>query len=317
MLAATGARAQETQPPQPPQPAATAPSANAAQAAPGAATPGPNLQRIYHIRQLEGMLTNAVKAGAASLASQLKIGEPNSLFVTGNARTRGFELEGYGVFFDVDVPTMMQSVLWSTQMLQQQQYVDFLRRQLSDPTLDDKTRRMADFEMRRVVRAMSNGQVVPIPNPQAPQAVSQGLVRAADESSAVAPVAPVAPVAAPPDPRSPDELYTETIKGALIDAMLSYAASALQLRDRGMADHCRARDQPGSAGAARRLVLDRHPRQGQRPVRLPQGENHPRRGGQEDRNQGRVECRSCGVLPLPSSFSPSPCWRPAAANRST
>jgi hypothetical protein len=233
MLAATGARAQETQPPQPPppQPAATAPSANAAQAAPGAATPGPNLQRIYHIRQLEGMLTNAVKAGAASLASQLKIGEPNSLFVTGNARTRGFELEGYGVFFDVDVPTMMQSVLWSTQMLQQQQYVDFLRRQLSDPTLDDKTRRMADFEMRRVVRAMNNGQVVPIPNPQAPQAVSQGLVRAADDSSAVAPVAPVAPVAAPPDPRSPDELYTETIKGALIDAMLSYAASALQLRE--------------------------------------------------------------------------------------
>jgi hypothetical protein len=230
MLAATGARAQETQPPQPPppQPAATAPSANAAQAAPGAATPGPNLQRIYHIRQLEGMLTNAVKAGAASLASQLKIGEPNSLFVTGNARTRGFELEGYGVFFDVDVPTMMQSVLWSTQMLQQQQYVDFLRRQLSDPTLDDKTRRMADFEMRRVVRAMNNGQVVPIPNPQAPQAVSQGLVRAADDSSAVA---PVAPVAAPPDPRSPDELYTETIKGALIDAMLSYAASALQLRE--------------------------------------------------------------------------------------
>jgi hypothetical protein len=229
MLAATGARAQETQPPPPPsQPAATAPSANAAQAAPGAATPGPNLQRIYHIRQLEGMLTNAVKAGAASLASQLKIGEPNSLFVTGNARTRGFELEGYGVFFDVDVPTMMQSVLWSTQMLQQQQYVDFLRRQLSDPTLDDKTRRMADFEMRRVVRAMNNGQVVPIPNPQAPQAVSQGLVRAADDSSAVA---PVAPVAAPPDPRSPDELYTETIKGALIDAMLSYAASALQLRE--------------------------------------------------------------------------------------
>jgi hypothetical protein len=123
---------------------------------------------------------------------------------------------------------MMQSVLWSTQMLQQQQYVDFLRRQLSDPTLDDKTRRMADFEMRRVVRAMNNGQVVPIPNPQAPQAVSQGLVRAADDSSAVA---PVAPVAAPPDPRSPDELYTETIKGALIDAMLSYAASALQLRE--------------------------------------------------------------------------------------
>jgi hypothetical protein len=29
------------------------------------------LDRIYHIRQLEGMLTNAVKAGASTLAYQM------------------------------------------------------------------------------------------------------------------------------------------------------------------------------------------------------------------------------------------------------
>jgi hypothetical protein len=220
VLAASGARAQETPPPQPPaQPAA--PSTARSNAA------GPNLQRIYHIRQLEGMLTNAVKAGAASLANQLKVSEPNSLFVTGNARTRGFEIEGYGVFFDVDVPTMMQSVLWSSQMLQQQQYVDFLRRQLADPSIDENRRRMADFELRRVSRAMNNGQVVPIPGP-APS-VAAGTVVAATTDAAPTPAA-LAPVVPPPDPRSPDELYTEAIKGALIDAMLSYSFP-LQLGD--------------------------------------------------------------------------------------
>jgi hypothetical protein len=219
VLAASAARAQDPLPQQPPPAGPPAP----------AAASGPNIQRIYHIRQLEGMLTNAVKAGAASLANQLKVSEPNSLFVTGNARTRGFELEGYGVFFDVDVPTMMQSVLWSTQMLQQQQYVDFLRRQLADPAIDDNRRRMADFELRRVVRAMNNGQVVPIPSPAQPQAAAQGLVVSTTTDAAAAPAA-IAPVSAPADPRSADELYTESIKGALIDAMLSYG-NALQLGD--------------------------------------------------------------------------------------
>lgn len=241
VLGASAARAQEALPQAPtgaPAPSVAAPSPAASTAPASGAIPREKLQRIYHIRQIEGMLTNAVKAGAASLANQLKLSEPNSLFVTGTARTRGFELEGYGVFFDVDVPTMMQSVLWSTQVLQQQQYVDLLRRRLSDPTLDDRARRMADFELRRVQRAMASGQIVQVPvvTPggvgAVPQPAAQGTVVAqtTDLPPAPAAVADVAPVAPPSDPRSPDELYTEAIKGALIDAMLSYG-NALQLGD--------------------------------------------------------------------------------------
>jgi hypothetical protein len=234
VLAAAGAHAQETLPQAPP----AAPSTPAAPAAataprPGAQTQGgvPNLQRIYHIRQLEAMLTNAVKAGANSLAGQLKVSEPTSLFVTGNARTRGFELEGYGVFFDVDVPTMMQSVAWSTQMLQQQQYLDFLQRSLADPGLDDTRRRMASIEMQRVQRAMANGQIaqIPVMPPGAPavtQSAAQGIAVAQTTDAPAA----LVPAATMPDPRTPDELYTDAIKGALIDAMLSYG-NALQLGD--------------------------------------------------------------------------------------
>lgn len=228
VLGASGARAQETLPQTPPAAPSSAPSAPAA--ASGAIT-REKLQRIYHIRQIEGMLTNAVKAGAASLANQLKISEPNSLFVTGSARTRGFELEGYGVFFDVDVPTMMQSVLWVTQFQQQQQYIDLLRRRLSDPSLDDKARRMADFELRRAQRAMASGQIVQVPPGAVPQPAAQGTVVAqTTDLPAPAALADASPVAPPLDPRSPDELYTDTIKGALIDAMLSYG-NALQLGD--------------------------------------------------------------------------------------
>jgi hypothetical protein len=182
------------------------------------------MQRIYHIRQIESMLTNAVKAGAASLASELKISEPNSLFVTGNARSRGFELAGYGVFFDVDVPTMMQSVLWVTQQQQQRQYVDSLRGRLADPSLDPSVRNMINVELSRVQRAMDRGMMYMSAPPMQP--APQGLaVAATTDAPALSPVPPP-----PSDPRSPDELYTETIKGALIDAMLSYG-NALQLGD--------------------------------------------------------------------------------------
>jgi hypothetical protein len=89
--------------------------------------------------------------------------------------------------------------------------------------------------MRRVQRALMNGQTVQIP--VVPPAVgaaaqpAQGVAVAAttDTPPPVAARTELAPVVSP-DPRTPDELYTEAIKGALIDAMLSYG-NALQLGD--------------------------------------------------------------------------------------
>jgi hypothetical protein len=187
------------------------------------------VQRIYHIRQLEGMFTNAVKAGASSVANQLQLGEASNVFVNGNARTRGFELEGYGIFFDVDVPTMMQSAVWATQVVRQQQYLASLTRALNDPTLDTNTRRVAESEMSRLQRAMARGQLVPIPMPSAPVPSLPGLPQPAPQGVVVAQTTDVASAAAAP-PVDPNELYTETIKGALIDAMLSYG-SALHIAD--------------------------------------------------------------------------------------
>src|SRR5689334_14958534 len=95
------------------------------------------------LKIIEGVLTNAVRNGADNLGRQMQISEPGSLIVTGTARARGFILDGYGAFFIVDVPMMKQSVVWSTQMLLQQQRRDFLR-QFIATTADGPARRQAE-----------------------------------------------------------------------------------------------------------------------------------------------------------------------------
>ena len=212
VLAASGAHAQEALP-------QTAPSSPPVPGQPqaSAAISRDKLQRIYLIRQYETVLTNAVKTGANSLAQNLKLADPTSLFVTGNARARGFELDGYGVVFDVDVPTMMQSVVWSAQTLQRQQEIDKLNDILNDPRTTDAMRRMAMVELRNMQRLTAGpqqGMAMATP-------ASNGTVRAADAPDVIAPVV---------DTRSPDQMYTDVIKNALIDAMLSFGP-ALRLAD--------------------------------------------------------------------------------------
>jgi hypothetical protein len=230
VLAAAGARAQEPQQPpaaQDARPAAAAPSTPSA----AAALTREKLDRIYHIRQLEAMLTNAVRAGAASLANQLQV-EPNSLFVTSAARARGHELEDYGVFFDVDVPTIMPSVLWSVQMRQQQQQDLYaLREAVADPKTSNGVRRMAQMELRRLERALGL-QSSQVTAPATPQAAPQGIAVATTTENVVPAGgrSEMSPVPALTDPSDPNELYTEAIQSKLIDAMLNFG-SALRLKD--------------------------------------------------------------------------------------
>ena len=250
MAAACAAHAQEPQlvpgsqqvpPPQPPPPQATAPQAPAAAAAPTRPVSGvvqmtpEQLQRIYHIRQLEGVLTNAVKAGASTMAYQMQMAEAN-LYVSTTARARGFELEGYGVFFDVDVPSMLQSAVYSVQVRQEQlQNVDSLRAMAVDPKLHPAVRKMAEIELNRQQRILGLMPTPVSPPAAAPQAVAQGMVVAATADAGVAGEAARAaagapPVAPLPDLRDPNERYTEAIKEKLIDAMLNYGM-ALRLED--------------------------------------------------------------------------------------
>jgi hypothetical protein len=138
--------------------------------------------------------------------------------ITGQARARGFVLEGYGIFFDVEVPTMSASAVWSMMTVQRDLQVaaslESLRRALESMP-DGPKQQEAQQAFQRVAR-----QVGPIQG-------SRGAtpeISAPPANTVVAANAP-APVTAPEATDDPDRQYTDAVKSALIDAMLDHSLS--------------------------------------------------------------------------------------------
>jgi hypothetical protein len=226
MMCGAAASAQEATPPQ-----ATAQTPPAASRPTAAFDP-----RRDDIRTMEMLLTNALQKGAQDLARLLRVSEPNSAFVTATGSERGFVLEGYGLFFDVDVPNMKYSVVWSAQMVQLAQDRDRWQQALASGRLDEQQRKIAEGQLRQTTKLMAAAQggavLIPnpnalVPNPNAPtEVIPPGRVNGAVIPDVPAlPVGQGAPIVLPqvvpePDVRDPNELYTESVKNALIDAML-------------------------------------------------------------------------------------------------
>ena len=75
-------------------------------------------RRSDQIQLMEGVLSKAVRLGAAEVNRRMQSIDPTLTVITGQARARGFVLEGYGIFFDVEVPTMSASAAWSMMTVQ-------------------------------------------------------------------------------------------------------------------------------------------------------------------------------------------------------
>jgi hypothetical protein len=76
-------------------------------AAQTAVRPSSEDQRRYEgMGILEGTLTGAVKSAAQRIAKELQSNTPNAMLFTGEARAKGFSLDGYGVFFYVEIPAV-------------------------------------------------------------------------------------------------------------------------------------------------------------------------------------------------------------------
>lgn len=80
------------------------PMAAAAQT-PIATTPD-QLQRHEQISVLEGTLVGAVRVAAGRVAKEVQSRTPNANLFTGDARAKGFALDGYGVFVYVEIPAV-------------------------------------------------------------------------------------------------------------------------------------------------------------------------------------------------------------------
>ena len=87
-----------------------------AQPAPAAAeTPGGEPAARAQIRTLERVLAGAVSRSASAVEGQLPAGVPGLVLFAGPIQVRGFRLEDYGVFFDVEYPVLRRSIVWSMQ----------------------------------------------------------------------------------------------------------------------------------------------------------------------------------------------------------
>jgi hypothetical protein len=189
----------------------------------------------FQIAAMEGVLERAVQLGARRLSQQVQAVSPDMLFIAGAARAKGFLLDGYGVFFDVDVPAMRRSVAWSFRQMGRpdgtvETALTSLKRNVA-AVPDPRMRREMDEALQRLVRV-----VAPLgPQQMAPAMVAQGgsVTASAQADVPVAAVSgSVAGVAAAPSPSpqqaaiidDPGLAYTNEVKGALAEVMLDYGA---------------------------------------------------------------------------------------------
>ena len=205
--------------PAPPQaePAAQTPAPPAAQQPqPVEPLPRPRVlpspqNRRHSIRMMEAVLSRAVLGGAEQLAEQLGNGSPNMSFFTGQARAHGFLLDGYGVFFHVEIPEMQTSLVMSVTMLDRDVAVanalDSLRSAVN-AVPESASKLQAEEALKRLEL-----QVGPMPAAADAQNVaSRNMIRTADSTQ-------ISDIVL----RDPSSVYRDAIKAALIDAMLDHS----------------------------------------------------------------------------------------------
>ena len=184
-----------------------------------------------HIYVMEGALAQAVDFGAKELNRQVANAMPGVFMLEGEATARGVHLDGYGVFFDVRVPMMRQSMVWSMRMIQEQNdaamqaNIEELRRSLQGVT-DQDTRARIQRAIANFERQSGNVQ---------PRAQQQGNGALVSPSAEAIPVGAAAAAGMSNTPRmvagradnlwvkDPSRAYTEAVTGALVDAMIDYS----------------------------------------------------------------------------------------------
>ena len=191
----------------------------------------------HHIYVMEGALARAVDYGAKKLNKEILDVMPGVFMLAGDAQARGVYLEGYGVFFDVQVPMLRQSMIWSLRMMLDQDdaatqaAITDLRKHLQGIT-DPTTRASLERALKQLEIQAAGSQALPrtAANGGRDAGVSPGLMVPSEKGAVGA--STLAGGAARPAPtataksylQDPNRAYTEAVTRALVDAMLTYSA---------------------------------------------------------------------------------------------
>ncbi|MGH9199961.1 MAG: hypothetical protein ACRD2A_01845 [Vicinamibacterales bacterium] len=179
----------------------------------------------HHIYVMEGALARAVNFGASRLTREVRMVIPDVYVLAGEAQARGVYLEGYGVFFDVEVPMLRQSMMWSLRTMMDQDdqatqaAITDLRNYLKGIT-NPATRASLESALKRLeVQATPAGLIQPRIAARGAdvQVSAQGGVQGSNVAANSGPVAVEKTWA-----QDPNRAYTESVQRALIDAMLDF-----------------------------------------------------------------------------------------------
>jgi len=217
-------------------------------------------QSHYEIGVIERVLENAVEHGAAQFRDRLSAVAPDAstqMLILDNPRVRGFRLEKYGVFFDVEVPSLNGTLTWSLRTLDQndlglQSALNVLKTRL-DPSDTDLQQALKRLELQvGGLSALPSSLQVPatqraprLPNPRratgsaagtadqpANSDASSGASSGDRQVGATALAQPASPAPQSDDKllENPNEAYRQEVVQALADAMLDHS-SALGIGD--------------------------------------------------------------------------------------
>jgi hypothetical protein len=213
-------------------------------------------EQRYQIGQMERVLEGAVEHGLAVTRDRVQAlaqAQPDTL-VSDNAHVRGFRLEGYGVFFDVIVPSFETTWTWSLRTLDNADLgLDSALRTLQshiqtagDPNLEQALKRV-ELQVNPAVLARSS-----VPDTSGARNATGS---AASTGSTIEKQAP----SDDPILADPAEAYRTEVTQALKDAMLAYSSSLgiganewLTIAAKGNDD--RSRLAPADTGSGTRIL---------------------------------------------------------------
>ncbi len=179
----------------------------------------------YQLRMMEGVLEKAVEHGADIMRQRLRAVLPADMLLSEPARVRGIRLEGYGVLFDINVPSLQSAPLWILQTLDQnnlglESALNALRTYVAasgDPNLQQALQRV---EISTAPTPMPSvlGGAAPAPGP-----VRMVAGSASSTDNAAAGRAASDPILGNPTEASLREAYHTEITDALMEAMLDHS----------------------------------------------------------------------------------------------
>lgn len=181
-------------------------------------------QARYEIAQMERVLEGAVEHGVANIRDRLQALGPTELLISDNARARGFRLDGYGVFFDVVVPSLDTTVLWSIRTLDQ----NLLGLQSALKELETHVKQSGDVSLEQALRRIEL-QVDPLLVARSATSVAGattvGSAARNVNDSVTAATADVPQQAADSILANPNDVYRTEVTQALKEALLDHSSS--------------------------------------------------------------------------------------------